>query len=65
MIFFQVLYCTNDNTYKINLSGEYGISITFNVIDLTFSDTGPDLLINPFEEGEDDISVDMDHERDN
>jgi len=28
---FQVLVKINDNVYKIDLSGEYGISLTFNV----------------------------------
>jgi len=32
---FQVLERINDNAYKIDLLGEYGVSATFNVADLT------------------------------
>jgi len=32
---FQVLERINDNTYKIDLPGEYSVSATFNVVDLT------------------------------
>jgi hypothetical protein len=35
---FHVLERINDNTYKIDLSGEYGISATFIVVDLTLFD---------------------------
>jgi hypothetical protein len=31
----QVLERINDNAYKVNLTGEYGVSATFNVADLT------------------------------
>jgi len=31
----QVLEMINDNTYKVNLPGEYDVSVTFNVADLT------------------------------
>ena len=32
---FQVLECINDNAYKIDLLGEYDVSATFNVTDLS------------------------------
>jgi len=32
---FQVLERINDNAYKINIPGEYGVSSSFNVADLT------------------------------
>ena len=51
---FQILERINDNAYKIDLSGEYGVIATFNVSDLTLFDVGDDSRSNPFEErGED------------
>jgi len=53
---FQVLKRINDNAYKIEFPGEYNMSTTFNVSDLTLFDADgeADLRINPFEEGESD-----------
>jgi hypothetical protein len=36
---FQVLERINDNAYKIDIPGEYGVSAIFNVADLTLFDT--------------------------
>ena len=47
---FQVLKRINDNAYKLDLTGEYNISATFNVSDLSPFDVGDDLRTNPFEE---------------
>ena len=47
---FQVLERINDNAFKIDLPGEYGVSATFNVADLTLFDTNFDSRSNPFEE---------------
>ena len=44
---FQVLKRINDNAYKWELPGEYNISTTFNVFDLSPFD---DSRMNPFEE---------------
>jgi hypothetical protein len=41
-------------TYKVDLPGEYGVSATFNVSDLTLFDVGDDSRSNPFEERGDD-----------
>ncbi|KAJ9170174.1 hypothetical protein P3X46_018302, partial [Hevea brasiliensis] len=52
---FQVLTKINDNAYKINLPGEYNVSATFNVADLSpCVDAETDSRTNPFEaEGND------------
>ena len=47
---FQVLERVNDNAYKLDLPGEYNISATFNVADLSHFDAGTDSRSNPFEE---------------
>ena len=47
---FQVLERVNDNAYKLDLLGEYNISATFNVSDLSPFDVGDDSRTNPFEE---------------
>ena len=52
---FQVLEIINDNAYKIDLPGEYNVSATFNVADLTLFDTDFDSRSNHFEERGDDV----------
>jgi hypothetical protein len=52
---FQVLERINNNAYKIDLSGEYSVSVTFNVVDLTLFDTSFDSRSNHFEERGDDM----------
>jgi hypothetical protein len=47
---FQVLKRINDNAYKLDLPGEYNVSATFNVTDLSPFDVGCDLRANPFQE---------------
>ena len=47
---FQVLERINDNAYKLALPGDYNISATFNVSDLSPFDVGDDSRSNPFEE---------------
>ena len=47
---FQVLEIINDNAYKLDLPGEYNISATFNVSDLSPFDVGDNSKTNPFEE---------------
>jgi hypothetical protein len=51
---FQILERINDNVYKVDLSGEYGVSTTFNFSDLTLFDVGDDSRSNPFKERGDD-----------
>jgi len=51
---FQVLERFNDNAYKIDIPGEYGVSSSFNVADLTPFVAGgdfEDLRANAFQEG--------------
>ena len=52
---FQVLERINDNAYKLDLPGEYNVSATFNVSDLSYFDGGADSRTNPFEEGGNDV----------
>ena len=47
---FQVLERINDNAYKLDLPGEYTVSATFNVTDLSPFDAGDDLRANPFQD---------------
>ena len=49
---FQVLERINDNAYKLDLPGEYNVSATFNVADLSPFAAGDDfdLRANPFQE---------------
>ena len=53
---FQVLERINDNSYKVKLPGEYNVSSTFNVSDLSLFDAEgeSDLRTNPSQEGEND-----------
>ena len=51
---FQVIARINDNVYKLDLSGEYNVSATFNIFDLSPFDVGEDSRMNPFEEREND-----------
>ena len=44
----------HDNAYKVDLSGEYGVTATFNVSDLTLFDVGDDSRLSPFEKRGDD-----------
>jgi hypothetical protein len=45
---FQIIERINDNAYKIDLLGEYGVNVTFNVVDLSFFDVGDDSRSNSF-----------------
>ena len=47
---FQVLVRINDNAYKLDLLGEYNISATFKVFDLSLFDVSDNSRMNPFEE---------------
>ncbi|KAK6128555.1 hypothetical protein DH2020_037699 [Rehmannia glutinosa] len=47
---FQVLERINDNAYKIDLPGDYGVSASFNVADLSPFDVNSDLRTNPSQE---------------
>ena len=47
---FQVLECINDNAYMLDFLGEYNVSATFNVTDLSPFDVGDDLRTNHFQE---------------
>ena len=49
---FQILERINDNAYKVDIPGEYNVSASFNVADLSPFDVGDafDSRTNPFEE---------------
>ncbi|GKV07030.1 hypothetical protein SLEP1_g18841 [Rubroshorea leprosula] len=47
---FQVIARTNDNAYKLEFPGEYNVSATFNVSDLSSFDVRDELRTNLFEE---------------
>ena len=54
---FEVLERINDNAYKVDLPGDYGVSATFNVADLKAyqdDDYLADLRIKSSQQGEDD-----------
>ena len=53
---FRVLERVNDNAYKLDLPGEYGVSATFNIADLSPFDAGSDSRTNPIEKGGDDVT---------
>ena len=53
---FQVVERINDNAYKLDLPGEYGVSASFNVADLSPFDVGDDLRTNPSQEWENDAN---------
>ena len=53
----MVLERVNDNAYKLDLPGEYGISATFNVSDLTLFDADADLRTNPLHGGGNDVDI--------
>lgn len=52
---FQILKHLNDNTYKVDLPGEYNVSTTFNIFDLSPFDASLNLRTNPFEERGNDV----------
>jgi len=54
---FQELESISDNAYNIDIPGEYGVSFSFNVADLTPFVVGgdsEDLRANAFQDGEND-----------
>jgi hypothetical protein len=54
---FQILERINDNAYKVDLSGEYSVSATLNVFDLSLFDVGDGSRLNSFEDKGDDADL--------
>ena len=55
---FRIIEKVNDNAYKVDLSGDYNVSATFNVEDLTpylDDDDDSDLRTNHFQSRADDV----------
>lgn len=62
---FQILRKLNDNAYQLDFQGNYDISSSFNVADLSlFRVDDPDLWTNSFEEGGNDEPQDTDQDMD-
>ncbi|KAI4313089.1 hypothetical protein MLD38_037861 [Melastoma candidum] len=58
---FKIIERINENAYKIDLPGDYGVSATFNVQDLmpfVEDDDDESLRTNSFQQGEDDTKTD-------
>ncbi|XP_021770479.1 uncharacterized protein LOC110734626 [Chenopodium quinoa] len=53
---YQIMERINDNAYKVDLGGQFGVSSTFNVGDLAPYLEDDELRPTPFEEGEDDAN---------
>lgn len=56
MVNFKLWRGINDNTYKIDILGEFYISATFIVAYLPLFDTSFNLRLKPFEDREYDVS---------
>jgi len=59
---FKIVQKINDNAYKVELPGTYGVSPTFNVVDLLpFLDDEPDInsRVSSVQPGEDDTEQDI------
>jgi hypothetical protein len=52
----QILKLINDNSYKVDLLGEYNVTTTFNVYNLSLFDLGDDSRSNSFKERRDDLT---------
>ena len=55
---FRIIEKVNDNAYKVDLLGDYNVSATFNVKDLTpylHDDDDSDLRTNHYQLGADDV----------
>jgi hypothetical protein len=52
----QILKLINDNSYKVDLLGEYDVTATFNVYNLSLFDLGDDSRSNSFKERRDDLT---------
>lgn len=62
---FRVLERINNNAYKLELPGEYGVSATFNVSNLSpyFDADFEESRTTPFKEGEDDMNPTTMHDQ--
>jgi hypothetical protein len=61
---FQLLKRINDIAFEIDLLSEYGVSVTFNVVDLTLFDIGFDSRSHHFKERGDDVDQPINSSKD-
>jgi len=53
---FHIIKRINENAYKIDLSGKYGVDVTFNVSNVFLFDVGDDSRTNSFDERRNDTT---------
>ena len=61
---FQLLKRINDIAFEIDLLSEYGVSVTFNVVDLTLFDIGFDSRSHHLKERGDDVDQPINSSKD-
>jgi len=50
MVLIHIIKRINDNAYKVDLLGKYGLSVTFDIYNISLFDVSDDSRMNPFVE---------------